>query len=275
MQIDEHQIKTFLSSLQANGHSAHTLRAYKSDLEGFLKNVTGGISNTLNQTEDEYAKLAGEYLNSLSDAAPTTVRRKLAALRRFHHWQSGGWILSGYRAPVPAKPEPHPLSGGIPDVIAMCGAANKQAHRAAVALCGLAGLRIGEALQVEPHDFNFVGSAQIIVRGKGKKQRRVPLSTECGTQVAQAITVAQNLNTTLCGGMSDGPARAAIRRIGKRALGIEVSSHDLRATFATAAYNKTKDIRVVQELLGHANIHTTEVYTGVTKKSMANAADLS
>lgn len=272
--LSSDKINEFADSLAAEGASELTMKSYKADLEGLFRRRCGGGSSILSTDNKVFDHICATDLTTQArlGLAPSTIRRRMAAFRRYAIWEAGASILARYRAPVSAKPEPHPLPEGIPGVVSMIDHANTIHHKALVALCGLCGLRAGEALQVTPRDLD--GNISVLVRGKGKKQRRVPLSTAAWLALEPALVVAINLKQPLCGGITDRPARAAIERIGERALGRKVASHDLRATFATAAFNKCKNLRVVQELLGHADSHTTEVYTGVTKAAMADAVDL-
>lgn len=145
-------------------------------------------------------------------------------------------------------------------------------QRALVGLCGLAGLRIGEALAMKVNWFN-PSVMRLTVRGKGDKERVVPVSPRCWDSISEAYTLAMVGDKKLIH-YEDRSARKAITAIGRRAqLSRKIASHDLRATFATEVYNRTGNQRVVQELLGHANGSTTEVYIGVNQAAMVEAVD--
>ena len=139
----------------------------------------------------------------------------------------------------------------------------------AIALMGFGGLRISETLTLRWSD---IGDEEIVVHGKGSKIRRVPLAPELG----YAVTCFQGdepppPNACVLT-MSERGLRKAVTVAGERArIGRAVSSHDLRMTFGTVVYNYCKDLRVVQELLGHASSKTTERYTGVTQAAKSTA----
>jgi site-specific recombinase XerD len=151
--------------------------------------------------------------------------------------------------------------------------ARSQNHKALVALCGLAGLRIAEALDVRGNDFDL-NTMNLVVRGKGDKTRIVPISESAWEVVAISVCRSRLNDNHPVVGLKDRFARRVITDLGVRAgLQRHISSHDLRATFATAVFDKTLDQRVVQELLGHASGQTTEVYIGRSAEKMRSAVE--
>lgn len=257
-------IEKYLQSLTMNGASPHTIRAYRSDLIG-LK--TWMDQHPLMDLETAVA----EWLTwGRKTWAPKTTNRKLTTARSFGRFLSLN-LLPDYRPPKAAPGVAHPIPEGIPGVVTMYHTARKDAHKAAIVLCGALGLRISEARQVRTVDFTYHGSDRVLmVRGKGDKQRFVPVSDDVWELLA-------NLNVSLDGALvplTDRAVRRAITRTAARAgCARPVASHDLRMTFGTAAYNQSGgDIRAVQELLGHASTQTTENYTHVTMDKKKAAA---
>jgi site-specific recombinase XerD len=273
-------IDQWLDSLRANGVSENTLRAYRADLKGFQAAMANPAPWLISSDLPETA--AGQYLNSgRSGWAPKTTRRKLTALRSWGKYTYGHpQFLSFYRGPIPAPPEPHPLPGGIESVVTMAFQTQRPTEQALVVLCGLCGLRVGEATTVRfSHlDLSPADGARLLVRGKGDKSRRVPVSDRAMavlTPRIEEIRLDVFDNDPRIAPFPDRTARDIITRLGTYAnIGRPVASHDLRATAATAWYNATKDIRVVQMLLGHASIETTQLYLGVTTAAMRQAVNL-
>lgn len=157
----------------------------------------------------------------------------------------------------------------------MYGFANTPHHRALVVLEGLIGLRVGEALKVKVQDFDVTGMS-VLVRGKGNKHRTVPYSEVAWTLIRGPYLVAQEQggDTARLVPLSDRGARAYHKRLAQRALQRDSSTHDMRATAATTWYEKTKDLRAVQELLGHADNKTTQTYTKVSQDAMRKAIEI-
>jgi integrase/recombinase XerC len=160
----------------------------------------------------------------------------------------------------------------------MAEAARNIEQQALIGLCGFAGLRVAEALGLTLPSIDLSLNL-ITVRGKGDKTRIVPMSSSCWLHISQqymaVLTKGTEDGNLYLISYQDRFARKCITLCAERA-GIQrhVSSHDLRATFATAVYDNTKDLRLVQELLGHSSPNTTQVYTGVTLVKMRDAVQL-
>ena len=206
--------------------------------------------------------------------APKTTSRRLTSLRAFAKWAGWGDMLSDYSAPTAARGIPHPLPEGIDGVHRLIGCTRNEKQKALVALCGLMGCRIAEALAVRPSDFDL-HDMTLSIRGKGDKTRIVPVSESAWGVLCSPVTRAFVDGDREVVGLKDRFARRVITTLGERAgLRRAISSHDLRSTFATAVFDKTKDIRVTQELLGHASVSTTELYTLVGMDKMRSAVEL-
>jgi site-specific recombinase XerD len=262
-------IDQLLTSLTDRGRSQNTVKAYKADLLGFLEWADDSIS------DDQFESRASAYLNANRRVwKPKTTGRKLTALRSYAKWAGMPDALSDYTAPTPARPTPHPIPDGIEGVCRMADVAENARQQALVSFCGLAGLRVAEALDATPAWID-AAAMTLTVWGKGDRQRTIPLSVKAWLRLAPAVGEAIVQPRERIVSYSDRAAREAITRLGKKAgLSRNISSHDLRATFATAAYDKSKDLRAVQELLGHGSSKTTELYTGVSMENMRGAADL-
>lgn len=194
--------------------------------------------------------------------------------------------MSEYVPPVPAKPQPHPIKEGMEGLEKLLYVSRSPQERALLALTFLCGLRVTEARRVVVADIDkFQGT--LVVEGKGDRRRIIPLSDRVYKILEERIIeiineaededrepLADAVGGTSLVGVADKTARRWITRMGKDAgLGRVISSHDGRATFATHVLSKTQNIRVVQELLGHASSAQTEVYTGVSMDSMRDAVD--
>lgn len=206
--------------------------------------------------------------------SPKTINRRLTSLRGFARWMGIRDPLHEYIAPQSGRPIAHPLPEGIEGVYRMLECCKNNEQEALVALCGLVGCRIGESLSTTT-DWYDLDSRVVTIRGKGDKVRIVPLSERAWEHTMAAYVLGATRSDHHLVTYKDRFARQVIKNLGKRAgLRREVSSHDLRATFATEALDRSgNNIRVVQELLGHASVTTTEVYTGVRLKQMKDAVE--
>jgi site-specific recombinase XerD len=267
-------IDSLRSSLSARGRSPLTVKAYCGDLMTFL--AEAGESNPLQVTMEDFEELGMAWLNLNREiVSPKTTGRRLTSLRAFARFAGEPSMFSDYIAPIPARGQPHPLPEGLDGVLRLLAVTKNQKQRALIALCALCGCRVSEALSIREQDFDLI-EMLLTIRGKGDKFRVVPVSEAAWSILAESVTRARVTGCTEpIVGLKDRFARRIITELGERAgLKRRISSHDLRATFATEVYNKTLDIRVVQELLGHSSSQTTETYTAKTMNEMRRAVEL-
>ncbi len=269
--------------------AAPTVKAYQTDLRGFLAFCCDHLGGPpgLDQLADLAAAdfrawLAWRHRQGL---ARTSTARALAALRSFYRYldrQHGrhNAALKALRTPRLVKRLPRPLSPGqaralIQEVAA--GASPDWVASRDLALLLLlygAGLRIGEALALERRALGREPARQqaLTVTGKGRKQRLVPLLPV----VAQALAAylddcphAPGAEAPLFVGLRGRRLQPALVRrrmqVLRRRLGLPetASPHALRHSFATHLLAGGADLRVIQELLGHASLSTTQGYTGI------------
>lgn len=218
------------------------------------------------------------YLTShREEFAPKTTGRKKTAFAAFCQWGGYAEGMARYRAPTPAKPLPHPLPGGMDDVTDMLTACRARPHHAGlIALCGHVGVRVGEAIGVRARDVTLATRTLLVPAtvAKGGRERSLPLSATAWRYLTPVIGMALEEGDDRLIPWSDSYARRTITMLGVRA-GIRrpVSSHDLRATFATHLYNECLDLRAVQEYLGHADSKTTQVYTEVNQSALRSLVE--
>lgn len=282
-------IQLLRSRLTAEGKSHNTIKAYCSDVEGYVSDFFGGnwhAADIVLRSDKPEWKLplsAGthkefmiHYINKhRATVSPSTTIRRMSSLRAMTKALDYPNPFESYKAPQPKRSQAHPLPDGVNDLRAMLVAAIGPEQRCLVALCGGVGLRISEALSVRACDFvhRGDGTIQLTVRGKGDKERVVPVSQFAFEHIEPMIRMQEAEYMKLLK-MGDRWARRLITAMGSRA-GVDraVASHDLRMTFGSAVYDNTKDIRTTQELLGHASSKTTEGYTRVRGEAMTAAVE--
>lgn len=259
-------IDQFRNSFSEKGMSALTGKNYASDLQGLLR-----WSGFPMIPIEDFHRLAAKYLNETRDQmSAKTTERRITAFRSFGKYY-GVAVLAEYKGPKPARALPHPLPEGMPGVARMAEVANTREHKALVGLCGYNGLRIGETLTISFSSFDL-SNQMLLVRGKGQKERIIPLATKCFDLVTELLIENMNTPNSKIIALAESSARKAITSIGRRA-GIcrPVASHDLRHTVATDLLNRTGNMRLVQEFLGHSSITTTQTYTMVDLDQMREA----
>ena len=256
-------ISAFADHLAMNGMSENTIRSYRTALTDLVLCVD--LAQPLEAQ-------AARYLTARRGIwSPKTTVCRLTAFRSYAKWAGEPAFLASYKAPTPPRPIPHPIPEGIDGVLRMLAHTKTPTHAALVAFTGLLGLRVGEARSVTLASVNEL-ERTLTIRGKGDRSRTIPISTHAWDAIRPALRLAAPFRPIV--DLPDRTARQALTSLGKRAgLTRRISSHDMRATLATAAYNGTRDLRVVQELLGHASSSTTECYTQVSQQAMRGALE--
>ncbi|MEJ0015323.1 MAG: tyrosine recombinase [Acetobacteraceae bacterium] len=276
--LTDRHIEAFLEMLSAErGAARNTLLAYQADLDDFA--AFAAARGTLPAACDAAALQA--YMAGLQRAglAARTATRRLSALRQFHRFL----LREGIRADdpttlldAPRLPQTLPkyLSEQEVDALlrtahAMPGARGGVA-RAALEILYATGLRVSELLGL-PRQALSGDAAVLLIRGKGGRERIVPLS-ESAKQAAAALVAQQDIATRFLFPGRD-PRRPLTRQAFflllkdvALAAGLDpalVSPHVLRHSFASHLLAHGADLRSLQLLLGHADIATTQIYTHV------------
>ncbi len=220
--------------------------------------------------------------------ARRTIARKASALRRYFAWLRRTGVLdvdpaTGLSAPKGEARLPHVLRkdelavllDDPPAAVDADDAAVRLRDDAVLELLYGSGLRVGELCGLRPPDVDL-GRGQLLVWGKGAKQRQLPMSEPSVEAMRQWLGGARTAFVT-----AESPAdrvflnqrgRALtprdVRRILDRRATVPTHPHALRHTFATHLLDGGADLRAVQELLGHVDLATTQVYTHVSKERL-------
>ena len=229
-----------------------------------------------------------------ADAAPalaaTSARRMLVAVRGLHRFATReGWtpVDPTVQVPLPSVGRSLPKALSIDDAIALVEAAGDLEtpaglrDRALLELLYGTGARISEAVGLDVDDIHLAERA-VTVLGKGDKQRRIPLGEPAAAAVEAYLVRGRPALATAGRGtpavflnargarLSRQSAFGVVQRAAGRAhTPGHVSPHTLRHSYATHLLRGGADVRVVQELLGHASVTTTQIYTAVTPDTLA------
>jgi tyrosine recombinase XerC len=276
----------FLKYLKFNrNYSAHTIRAYKTDLEPFIEFLGGeeGLrAAKIAHVRSYLMHLRGEALDR------RTICRMLSTLRSFFEFlvSQGRLKLNPFRlirSPKAARELPRCLEEKQANQLVELPKGDKMGEardRAMLELLYGCGLRCSELTGLDLRSFDL-GSKTIRVMGKGSKQRILPL----GDAAIQAIKAYLPLRSAKAKGdalfinkngtrLSNVTVRSRLRKLCEE-LGIlqKVTPHTLRHSFATHMLGNGADIRSVQELLGHAQPTTTQIYTHVLPGKLKSIYD--
>jgi integrase/recombinase XerC len=287
------QVRSFIESLQSEkGFAKNTCRAYSHDLEEFVLFIDGSYFSKRNQKDADSA--TADQINSLmirgylaflhKKNKKVTIARKLSAVRSFFRFLvKRGVILDNPLEQIlsPKQKKTIPVYLPVDDVFRLLDSIKTdtligQRNRAIFETLYSSGIRISELEGLNVFDVDFK-KRLIRVMGKGNKERIVPIGQKALTAIMDyrkrlksETGIEENSDTALFLNKSLGrlTSRSIARILEKTAkecgLLIPVSPHALRHTFATHMLDAGADLRVVQELLGHESLSTTQKYTHVS-----------
>ncbi len=267
--------------------SALTVEAYERDTRQFLQFLTGHLGEPSGLADVKSLRPADlrAFLafRRTGGAGARTLGRGLAGIRSFLRWLERNGLASAagataLRAPRQPKSLPKPLTAD--DARRVVGAGGQLAEEpwiaarnaAVLSLLYGSGLRISEALDLTVSDLANAATSALRVTGKGGKTRLVPVLPVVLQAVAEYRRLCPyNLDPKglLFRGARGGPLQPAIiqREMKKMRSALNLpdtaTPHALRHSFATHLLGRGGDLRTIQELLGHASLSTTQIYTGV------------
>lgn len=280
-------IDAFLDALWLeDGLADNTLSAYRRDLSAFAKwlQAERHLPPEHAQAADIQAWFASLYTNSKA----STANRRLAALRRFFLWAIRRGLCTqdpclGLRTARQPARFPHTLSEA--QVEALLDAPNTDStrglrDRAMIETLYATGLRVSELVNLKVQDMSLGEGVLRVIMGKGGKDRLVPLGEEALYWIAQYLERSRPdllgakpcdalFVTARCAAMTRQSFWLLIKKYASAAqINVPLSPHVLRHAFATHLLNHGADLRVVQMLLGHADISTTQIYTHVARERL-------
>lgn len=269
-----------------DGLAANTLDAYRRDLTAFSTWLLTEHNTVLNQASEHHVH--SWFADNHPRTRPSTANRRLAALRRFYQWATRHGLTTtdpclNLKAARQPQRFPHTLSENqvadlllAPDISTALGLRD----RAMIETLYATGLRVSELINLGLLETSLTQGVIHVSQGKGGKDRLVPMGAEAQHWIE---TYMKNSRGILLGSrVSDAlfvTARGApmtrqsfwliIKKYAQLAgISAPLSPHVLRHAFATHLLNHGADLRVVQMLLGHADISTTQIYTHVARERL-------
>ena len=292
------QLRAYVDHLTVErGAAANTLSSYRRDLARYREYLGGlGVGDLADVTQNQVSG----FLVALREGGPehpplaaSSAARSLIAVRGLHRFAAAEGMTSAdvareVRPPAPAKRLPKALP--VEQVIALLEAAggdsdadtpSRLRDRAMLELLYSCGARISEVTALDVDDID-AESRSVVLLGKGGKQRVVPIGRPALAALDAYLVrgrpaLVKRSNPALFLNVRGGRLSrqsawqvlaAAAERAGIDTTTTHVSPHTLRHSFATHLLEGGADVRVVQELLGHASVTTTQVYTLVTVSAL-------
>ncbi len=286
------EVDGFLGYLSVEkGHSSNTINAYAHDIQAFIgfiediyeDNENPGLSNIT------YREIRA-YLAHLQKAnySRRTIARRLAAVRAFFSYLCKKGIVSqnpakGVRTPKEGRRIPPFLREDEVVSLLECPSGDTPLElrdRAILETLYAAGLRVGELVGLNLDSID-PSTGYVRAYGKGSKERIVPIGTKAVKALVEYLERGRpNLASKgresralflNCNGtrLSERAVQIMVNKyIDKASVDKKISPHALRHSFATHLLDHGADLRVVQELLGHASVSTTQLYTHMTRKRL-------
>jgi integrase/recombinase XerD len=293
------QLRGYLDHLTIErGVAANTLSSYRRDLRRYAAHLTArGVDDVAAVTEEHVTDFlvslrVGDEDLGTTPLSAVSAARTLIAVRGFHRFAAAEGLTTvdvarAVKPPTPTRRLPKSIS--FDDVVALLEGAGGDSetdgpltlrNRALLEVLYSTGARISEAVGLDVDDVD-VQSRSVLLRGKGGKQRLVPIGRPAVSALEAYYvrgrpdlarrgkgTPAIFLNAR-GGRLSRQSAWQVLQDAAERAgISGSVSPHTLRHSFATHLLEGGADVRVVQELLGHASVTTTQIYTLVTVSAL-------
>lgn len=281
-------LDVFLEDIYSDGLAKSTVDAYRKDILYFTKwYIDYGKGFRLVDVTSIDLRDYQAYMQNVQRLMPATINRRIAAIEKYIRWAHG----KGYIDRLPAFPKivrqqkaPPKALGRVEQnrLLRETERRGKARDIALVRLMMSCGLRVSEAVSIRPVDMD-IGErhGSVTVRGKGNKYREVPVPPEARRAIREWVEV---LTKSYPGSdwlfpNRDGSrhitvrnAEQVVKNIGKFA-GLDIHPHILRHTAATNMMKTGSDIVTVAEVLGHANLNTTAIYTRPDRKTMSEALE--
>lgn len=259
------------------GLSQNTLDAYRRDLENFADEMEVENINSVDRL------MINTYVRALREKkfAPTSIIRKVASLRGFFKWASSSGLLEKNPAATleqPKVPQRLPKVVTIKEIEEMLHNNLTPLQHVVMELLYSCGLRVSELVNLKVNDIDLA-SKYVRCFGKGSKERIIPIGETAKKVVKEylpqrdLLVKKYNLNTKRLFILENGrmitrqDVYTFIHAQGKL-INKNISPHTLRHSFATHLLENGADLRIVQELLGHSDVSTTQLYTHISKKRL-------
>jgi len=289
--IIEKAVAKFLRGLQERNASAHTIKAYRTDLAQFAEYV-----GPQSWRDIDHVLIRG-YLASLYERglSKTSVARALAALRSLYKWlaqegeieQNPAALVATPKLPkkLPRVPTIEEVNTVLDSEMPDCSAFSERDQAILELLYGC-GIRNSELIGINLDDIRWSNQV-VLVRGKGRKERYVPFGDSAKAAVQAYLPARQRVlgetkrTTERALLINLRGTRLTTRSVGRivkqiaivRGLSPDVHPHTLRHAFGAHMLEEGADLRAIQEMLGHERLSTTQRYTQLTVKHLMEVYD--
>lgn len=262
------------------GLSKHSVEAYKRDIKNYLLFVDKNIEDVISNDIENFI----QYSKTKRNANPKSIARYISSIKQFHKFlvrenRLRGDESASIKTPMLEKHLPYALT--YEEITLLLNTAKKgdrikaALNNALIDFMYSTGVRVSETTKIDIGDINFEeGSVKVF--GKGKKERIVPIGSYAIDAINHYMTIARPVFIQKGTGTMALFVNQHGRRISRQSIWLilqnvakkagltqKIHPHTLRHSFATHMLSGGANIRVIQELLGHSNISTTQIYTKI------------
>lgn len=272
-----------------SGKAQGTRDGYLIDLSQFMDFLEGKYDGQIETSDVSRQDIEDflTYLKTCHHLAPASICRKLAALKSFFTYATDHGLTAVNPAGSvrsPKRPQGLPAYLTEKEVERLAASARSNTVRAVIWTLYYSGMRVGEAVNLRLEDVDFATNLITIRKGKGGKDRVIPLNTKLKrilrdylehTRAKMSGRHTSAFFATRSGKISAQYIASSISRAAREAgLMKKASPHTLRHSFATALYQKGVGLREIAALLGHASLQTTVIYTHLSPWQLSQAVEL-
>lgn len=269
MKIGDKMLEKLATELKIRGFSVQTVKSYTYHNKKFIDYIDKKVEDI--EIEDIKSYMA--YLISDKMQRPATVNLALSSLKFLYDEMLGKGLFDSLKLPKTEKKLPIVLTKK--EIRMMLDATTNPKHSLLIKMMYSSGLRVSECVNLKVDDLDLEENFGTVRDGKGKKDRNIILSKELVSDLKtylglRPITHDEGYIFHVKGKrLSVRQAQKIVSNAAKRAdIKKRVFCHALRSSFATHLLESGTDIRVIQELLGHANLATTQRYTKVSREQL-------
>lgn len=265
--MSDEELHLFRKILKIRNYSESTIISYSNSLIQFKKwNKDNSILNN---------ELLFEYVEFLTDAkrSYSYIKNGIMALSLYSELILGKTLKNNYLRNIKRYTKlPDVLS--INEIKLIIDSISNTKHKTAISIIYSCGLRISECINIKISDIDSKRNMIKIREAKGKKDRYVPLSSKMLSLLRKYYKEYKPKDYLFEGQKNDKYSPRSIQNVLKKALNISgiyknITIHSLRHSFATHLVEQGTDIKIIQELLGHKDIRTTQIYTHISKTKLS------
>ena len=249
--------------LKSRGYSKKTVKSYLFHVSKFL-NKTG--------TEPKPEEIQSYFVNMAEKSDPRTVNLRIAAVKFFYRHIPKQEIIINYMK----RPKRLPEVLTKEETLAILKQIRNAKHRLLIKVIYGCGLRVSEATNLKKQDLRFDEGLLYLRQAKGKKDRFVTLPKSISFQLKSYIDSRADENPYVFdsargGHLTTKSIQLIVQQAAKKAkISKNIHVHTLRHSYATHLLENGTDIRIIQRLLGHSSVRTTEIYTHISSQLIRN-----